>query len=275
MSILAPCRTAERFIYQSNATVLSGHVHRPTDLQLDVTGASALPITGGISSTTMGPTDIGGIVGFDWATTHAQGADHESKATRRSAKAADPTSQAHAGAEVRGLRVGSGRTRMTAARVRAELTALCSCHATQPSIGAMDGASFEGVAFGPHTLSIAIDRVFFREHDTHDKLCAACRDLKPAASRTVVAAFDAHNDEVPAALQTSIVKSIRWTGRPFPKATIDRHVVSVPGFGQVAFGELMVTGATRRLTMLRFSLDAAILLHGACCEVEAGGTWHR
>ncbi len=264
----------ERFIYHGNATVLTGHVHRPADVWIDVGGASALPANGGVSRNTTGKSDFGGVIGFDSADTHAQGAIHEPKAARRAKAPPDPASEAHTGAEVRGLRVG-GRVRLTAKRVRAELTALCACHDAQPSIGAMDDALFEGVAFGRYQLTVAINRAFFREHDTHAKLCAACADPARAAGPRAVLAPGVDAAQPPSSLLTTIVKSIRWKDKPYPRATIDRHVVTVPGFGRVFFGEMLVTGPTRRLTMLRFALDAEVVLDGACCEVEAGGIWYR
>src|SRR5262245_19255559 len=165
---------SERFVYHGNATILTGHVHRPSDVWLDVGGVSSLPVSGGASSATLARQDFGGVVAFESAATHAQGVPHEAPSRRRRGAYDEPVSQAHTGAEVRGLQIGAGRLRMTATRLRAELMALCPCHATQPSIGAMDNASIEGVAFGGHRLTVSIDRSFFRDHDTHDKLCAAC-----------------------------------------------------------------------------------------------------
>jgi hypothetical protein len=264
----------ERFVYHGNATILTGHVHRPSDVWLDVGGVSSLPVNGGASSATLARQDFGGVVAFEAATTHAQGVPHEAKSRRRGAYD-EPVSQAHTGAEVRGLQIGTGRLRMTATRLRAELTALCPCHETQPSIGAMDGASIEGVAFGGHRLTVAIDRRFFKDHDTHDKLCEACLRQGRKTRRAVGFTPIAEGETNPAALHTTIVKNLRWNGRPFPKATIDGHVVTIPKFGRVFFGELTVTGPTRRLTMVRFALDGDVVVEGACCEVEAGGTWCR
>lgn len=263
----------ERFVYHGNATILTGHVHRPQDVWLDVGGVSALPVNGGVSTATLGRQVFPGVLAFDRASTHAQGDDHQPARKRRGA-APDPTSKAHTGAEVHGLRIGAGRLSLTATLVRAELTAHCPCHAT-PSIGAMDGALIKGLAIGPHQLTVALDRAFFKSYDTHEKLCAACshdlRSARRAIGFTPVAEGEANPDMV----QATIVKSIRWNGRPMPKATIDRHVLTIPKFGQIFFGELTVTGTTRRLTMLRFALDGDVVVEGACCEVEAGGTWTR
>lgn len=284
-----------RFLYVANAIAISGRLLRPSKIWLGA-GASALPVEGGKSEVTLKPGkgEFGGVVGFGRASTHAQGVPHKALPGTGRRAAADPTSHAHAGAEVQKLFVGRG-VRMTAARVRAELTALCPCAALQPSIGHMEGAFFEGITFGRHRLSVTINRKFFQTHDTHDKLCALCDATRGRAlPRAVLSAPSAQRPSRPAArtederrrvhddhdgyhapILTTIVKNLRWVGRPYPRSTVDGHTVSIPGFGQVYFGEMVITGPTRRLTMLRFELDGDVVLRGACCEVEAGGSWQR
>ncbi len=269
----------ERFLYHGTATAISGRVHAPSPVWLDVGAASVLAVGGGASNATVAATDFNGVVGFRRAATHAQGEPHEVVPPRRArpgvAPAADPTSLAHAGAEINDLRVG-GRVRFTAIHVRAELTARCACSAAQPSIGALEGARFTGVAIGRHRLSVTVNRQFFAAHDTHDKLCAACAvphgHVLPRAVLRAPRAGD-HDDHAP--LLTTVVRSLRWLGRPYPKARIEGHTLTVPDFGRVHFGEMLISGHTRRLTMLRFELAGDVALDAACCEVEAGGTWHR
>ena len=197
----------------------------------------------------------------------------------------------------------AGPLSISVGTLKAELTALCAYDAQQPSIGAMDGACFEQVRIGRHRLAVVIDRQFFRTYDTHAKLCALAeapaakgrprallsaprvRGVEPspageaganAVGETAMNAVGeaAINDEA-SPLLTTIVKRLRWVGRPYPGATIDHHVLAIPGVGRIYFGEMVVSGATRRLTMMRFALDGAVGLDAACCEVEAGGSWHR
>lgn len=265
----------DRFAFHGTATLLSGRVERPRRLWLDAGAASVLPANGGISNTEAGRTDFGGVVGFGAGATHAEGAAHhhdgKGGAPAGHSHKALIASHAHTGADVARLFVDSGRVRMTARRVRAELTALCPCESKQPSIGELDGASFDGIAFGRYKLKVTLDRKLFRDHDTHDKLCQLARAKD--AHHAILAA--PRSREASAPLLTTIVKRLQWEGRPFPGATIDRHAVTVPGFGTVFFGELVAKGATRRLTMVRFELEGTVAAHGACCEVEAGGAWVR
>jgi hypothetical protein len=82
-----------------------------------------------------------------------------------------------------------------------------------------------------------------------------------------------HLNEGRAGIYATIVKSVRWDGEPYPGAQIDNHVVTVPDFGRIFFGEILITAAARRLTMLRLELGSP---HGgdvAFAEVDTNGTW--
>jgi hypothetical protein len=58
---------------------------------------------------------------------------------------------------------------------------------------------------------------------------------------------------------TTIVEKITWVNnKPFPKSRIDGHVVTIPNFGKIFFGELLIGGAERRLTMVRFEMGSPV-----------------
>lgn len=283
----------ERFAFQGTAALLGGRLHRPVSIPLDVSGASALPVEGGKATITFRDLTIGGgVIRIDRGSTHAHGEADEEPPLRGARTRAPQCTHAHAAAEVRGLTVGR-KTKMTARRVRAELSASCQLEAHQPSIGAMSGAQFVGIAFGKYRLSVSIDRRFFETHDTHEKLCAVCEAYAQGAPRAVLRGPVRRDDQAWSSRRarhghephdhsgsgepvlTTIVKRLRWVGRPFPKATLDGHVAVIPAFGRVYFGEMLVSGHTRRLTMLRFDLEGDVSMDAACCEVEAGGSWCR
>jgi hypothetical protein len=264
----------ERFAFHGTAAALSGRVIRPAPTVIDVGAASALPVAGGISRSRVAAADFAGVIGFDSAETHAQGEAREAPVLRGPRRKPPESTEAHTGAEVRGFSAG-GAVRMTVRRIRAELTAVCALAEHQPSIGAMDGASFAGVAFGRYRLSVVIDRRFFRDHDTHDKVCSACAQPRGRSKSLPRAVLSAPPAGDPGAISTTIVKGLRWLDRPHPRSRIDGHVLTIQGFGKVHFGEMVVSGHTRRLTMLRLELDGDVVLDAACCEVEAGGAWCR
>ena len=57
-------------------------------------------------------------------------------------------------------------------------------------------------------------------------------------------------------MYATIVKSIRWDGKPFPKSEIHDNMVVLPTFGRVFFGELLISEYSRRLTMVRMALGS-------------------
>ena len=75
-------------------------------------------------------------------------------------------------------------------------------------------------------------------------------------------------------IYASVVREIRWKGRPYPGATIDHHIVTVPNFGKIFFGEILIGAISRRLTMLRLSLGSPVGGSLAFDEVETNGGWY-
>ena len=266
----------DRFVYYGNASILSGHLHGPRDIDVNL-GGSALPLGGGQSRHRVDGRSFGDILAFASAETHAHGAPHDHAEPAGSGPPSTAPAQAVVGVDVRGLRFAT-HPPLTVTRVEAVLTADCACESKEPSIGTLDAARFEGVAFGGHRLSVSINRAFFNAHDTLTKLTAASNGAaraRTAARGPVLSASTRPEDGSALPILTTIVKSLRWLEAPFPGSTIDRHVLTIPGFGRVYFGEMFVTGPTRRLTMLRFELTGDIVFDGACCEVETGGNWRR
>ena len=75
-------------------------------------------------------------------------------------------------------------------------------------------------------------------------------------------------------VKCSIVQEIRWDGPPHPTATIHDHVVHVPDFGKIYFGEMFIKGDSRRLTMVRFQLGSPDGGEVAAAEGETNpSTW--
>jgi hypothetical protein len=72
----------------------------------------------------------------------------------------------------------------------------------------------------------------------------------------------------------SIVKPIRWEGEPFPGSTLDpQHPnrVQIPDLGTLSFGEILVEGQSRRVTMIRGDLGSYIGGELAVCDYQDNG----
>jgi hypothetical protein len=75
-------------------------------------------------------------------------------------------------------------------------------------------------------------------------------------------------------VKCTIVKNISWDGTPHPTATIEGHVVRVPNFGRIYFGELFITAQSRRLIMVRLQLGSPDGGEVAVADGETTtGTW--
>jgi hypothetical protein len=274
---------SDRFVYYGSASILSGHLHQPGAIDLNL-GASALPLEGGQSRHRVGSQRFGEVLAFESAETRAVGAPRDRAESARGGRPAANAAPAQAvvGVAVRGLTIAS-RPALSVKHVEAVLTAECASASKEPSMRTLDEARFEGVAFDEYRLSVSINRAFFKAHDTLTKLTAATKlaAASTATGRTrsgrapLLGASGRPEAGSAAPMLTTIVKSLRWLEKPFPGSTIDGHVVSIPGLGRVFFGEMFVSGPTRRLTMLRFELNGDIVFDGACCEVETGGNWRH
>ncbi len=69
------------------------------------------------------------------------------------------------------------------------------------------------------------------------------------------------------------MKSIRWDGKPFPKAEIDGHIVVIPDFGRLYFGELLISAHSRSLTMVRMTLGSHVGGNASAGGVEDNIIW--
>ena len=131
----------------------------------------------------------------------------------------------------------------------------------QPSIQP-DGCRLDGVRIGDSRLKITLAEDFYREYDTLDKLAQkyaaglepeqAAMFLPASSKATKVTGFPIAHGKV----KCTLVQKIEWDGEPYPTATIDGHVVHVPNFGRIYFGEMFITADSRRLTMVRFQLGS-------------------
>src|SRR5262249_59504357 len=121
--------------------------------------------------------------------------------------------------------------------------------------------------------------------DTHAKLMPAGDDpaFVKEAGRALFMHTTQHGHPSPGAgrlleshpgtLYTTIVKSIRWAGDPFPGAHIEDNMVRIPDFGRLFFGELLIARYERRLTMMRGVLGSDSGGDASTGDVQDNGSW--
>jgi hypothetical protein len=275
-----------RFMFHGDAVALGGRLVRPKDIVLDPKCASALPVTGGRTSSKTKRASFGKFISFGSASTSAERfLDDTKKAvaiSRGLAERESASTSTAVRAEITKLVVGD-TVKLTVKRMVGALSARSAPVGQETSVKVHSDSSIEGVAVGGHGLIIELSPSLFQRCDTCAKLLAetaapspsfakaqARQLFAPAGARTA-GGHDHANELV--AMHGTIVKSIRWANQPYPGATIDGHVVTVPDLGKIFFGEVAVQKMSRRLTMMRLELGSPVGGDAAFADVQDNGGW--
>ena len=276
-----------RFIFRGNAAAIGGRIVRPRDLVIDSSTASSLTVSGGRSRSQAAATKFGQWVSFGTAATSAEGLfdDVKQQIELSYGRVAEDalTMSTSVSADVTALSVGD-KPKLTVKHLNGSLSSKSPGASGEPAIAVGSDTTIEGAAIDSYGLIVTLAIPLFQRFDTLSKLLTAADDpqfvqrsgghllMKPAGRGKAA-------PSPPRLLQTygttyaTIVRSIKWAGDPYPGATIEQHVVTVPDFGKIFFGELLITDLSRRLTMLRLELGSPIGGVIACGEVETNGSW--
>jgi len=269
-----------RYVFHGCASGVSAHIRRPERRLLPVQGSSSLPVTGGLSESKVSAGNLEKWVSFESITTSAHGDYVDADAgvaTTTGAVAFDavPT-ETKVTVDVLGL-VILGRVHI--ARTSVGLISRSAAAGEQPVIR-LEGNRLEGVRIDDSTLKITLAEGFYQECDTHAKLKKKhAKGLAPQHARLLLPLVEDGDPlttfpEANGVVKCTIVQEISWEGAPHPTATIHGHVVRVPNFGRIYFGEMFITGDSRRLTMVRFQLGSDDGGEVTVAEGENnGGTW--
>ncbi len=274
-----------RFIFRGNAAAYGGRIYRPTDIIIEAKGASSLPVAGGRSSSRLAPARFGDAMRVGRASTLAEGFFDDVKQAVEFTHHRIPedalTTSTTVSAELDGLAVGV-KPRLTIDHMQATMRGRSPGGSREPGL-APDRVVIDGVAIGGHKLVVELETEVFRRYDTRSKLVAAADDPKfvraYGALMFMSAAEKDRTTGVPRLIESfgtihaTIVKSLRWAGKPYPGATIDGHTVRVPELGLIFFGELLITGTSRRLTLARFELGSPMGGSASAVDVDANGGW--
>jgi hypothetical protein len=278
-----------RQIFSAHAAAFGGHIIRPKDIVLEAPSASALTVVGGRSVSRIPATEFGDFFKIRSATTFAEGLFDDRKAflalTNHQVEEQTLTATTRVRAEVNGLVVGD-EPRLTIRKLRAALTGTTPLGSGQPSIRVDPDVVIEGVTIDKFRLIVELQPTTFQRLDTHAKLLVAADDPAFLTSDGDAVFLRTPIDGQPEPPRTgrliessngtiyaTIVKSIKWDGKPFPDSKIDGNIVTIPDFGRIYFGELLISTHTRSLTMVRLTLGSHVGGNAAAGGVEDNIIW--
>jgi hypothetical protein len=277
-----------RYVFHSHAAAFGGRIVRPKDIVLEAGGASALLVTGGRSVAKLPRTEFDEFFVVESANTLAEGFFEDQAAfvevTHRRKEEQTLAAVSRARTEVNGLAIGR-KPRLVIGRIRAELTNRSAGVSGQPSIRIGKGTLIDGISIEGHRLVVELNTRPYIRYDTHAKLLAAMEDPKfvNTSGETLFMSRRFNKDATAPAfrklirnghtLYATIVKKIRWAGKPFPKSEIHDNMVVLPTFGRVFFGELLVAEYSRRLTMVRMEMGSDAGGSASAGDVETNGDW--
>jgi hypothetical protein len=278
-----------RQIFSAHASAFGGHIIRPKDIVLEAPSASALTVVGGRSVGRIPATEFGDFFKIRSASTFAEGLFDDRKAflalTNHQVEEQTLTATTRVRAEVNGLVIGD-EPRLTIRKLRAALTGTTPLGSGQPSIRVDQDVVIEGVAIDKYRLIVELQPTTFQRLDTQAKLLVAADDPAFLTSGGDAVFLRTPIDGQPAPPRTgrliessngtiyaTVVKSIKWDGKPFPDSEIDGNIVIVPEFGRIYFGELLISTHTRSLTMVRVTLGSHVGGYAAAGGVEDNIIW--
>jgi hypothetical protein len=277
-----------RFLFHANAAAIGGRIARPKDLPIDTPAASSLSAAGGRSTAKADKGRIGEVVQFGSASTFAEGLFDDLAKWADTLCGDSPedalTATTRVSSEVRNL-VVNARATFTAKRINGGFVAKSPKGSGQPSISLDRDTVFEGIALGGYKLIVELNTPLFQRFDTLAKLRTAADTpkfvkeygaslfMKAAVPGRTAASRPGRFVESGGTIFGTIVKSLRWAGKPYPGAEIDDNVITIPDCGDIYFGEIYISDCRRRLTMLRMDLCCPAPMRLMMCDTEDNGSW--
>jgi hypothetical protein len=276
-----------RFVFRAHASAIGGRMYRPTDCLLTSPASAALSAAGGLSEARAKRVRCRPYLSAGEVITRVEGGfDDRAQAVAWTHGLVDEDAMSTtttAFCSVRDLVVG--RKRLTVKRLEAGLVSQSAGGSSESSIRLASTTIVEGVAIDGYPLVVTLNRIPFETLDTLSKLRAAAADsafakkhggcflmTTPIAGRRPP--VQPRLADEGGTILATIAGSVQWKRRPHPKARIDGHVVIVPDFGRIHFGEMFITGHSRRLTLMRLQLGSPEGGTGTVTEVETNGSWY-
>lgn len=302
-----------RFIFRANASAYGGQIFERDDERLKkplivVTGAtSSVTVAGGLSSNRSKPAKfVDGFIRLGSAGTDASASfDDFGQVVRVSRGEADIetlTTTTEVGAFIEEVVLGKGpkqlvgeqpaegrgQPRLSVGRIAGMFISRSGKPGDELAVKLVARkTSIDDVVIDGFPLKVTLNKSVFEQLDTFSKVQAAAADpvfsrdtndclFREARARSgarAAGSSDVVRQE--AAILGTLVSELQW-GRKgkHPTATIDHHSVTIPDFGILYFGEILISGESRRATMLRVKFGCPVKGEMAVTDYDQNGGWH-
>jgi hypothetical protein len=251
-------RTPERrFLYNAHAVALAGAFTKPRAEFLEAQAVSALPVTGGLSTSRVENFRFRDLVSFRLAHSYASGTHNPETGAFNTL-----VTTVIEGFDIMGV--------LTADKI---VSRLASRHFIAPPKGRFEdkenpnqipepsiltlGSHIENLRLTGQPVELTPDPDILAKWKQYSSLQEGCRNRENA-----YAAIEEGS------IITSIFKAVDCKGG----VEIHGHRIDFEEFGSIYLGEIHVQAAERRLTMIRFELGCSNQGDGGCGEVGGNGS---
>jgi hypothetical protein len=255
----------KRFVFRGNAAGAAGHIHEPEDFIIWVQGAASLPVIGGYARSSVDRTTFKNYFSVESVRTQATGDFNQDQKAYTTL-----TSSVVKGVNVEG--------RLTVDAIEATLHSIHPEDGSEPSI-VSTGTAVKNMKLDGYPVSFSVDNDLFAKYATRTSLAEAYAGddgfYKRHGHRFQKS--EKHKDptgkkreipEVSGQIVTTIVSDVQTK---HPRAVVSGNMIALNGFGRIFLGELLITSASRRMTLLRLKLGSPTEGELACAEVESNG----
>ena len=260
----SPFRT---FHYHANAHVLSASFTRPVHHLVEVQGASSLPTTGGHGRSQVEDFRFNEFLSVKRGYTHISGSPLKVEVEGK--KKTYYTTLVTAVAE--GVNIFDV---VHAERIVARFASSHALDDAEPSF-TLVGSKFDNLQIGGCRTEVPIDVTLFEKIDTFE---AARSEFKNNADFRKMAEdpFEAGGEKLPGqpmhgAILCSIIDLKKMT-TTCPGVERKGHGFTIPKFGRLFLGEILLQHSRRTLTMLRFELGSPVSGSGTVVQLNSNGT---
>jgi hypothetical protein len=274
-----------RFYFHGHAVPLAARIRRPRDFHVPPQAATTLSGIGGKAESRVGRQTFEDIFTFEEAFSSVYG-DFEDGAAAvgythgNHAENRLPTKTV-VRCGVRGLSIvikgPKSQHRLTADNIELQLTVRGRLANVGSSI-CIDTASLDGLALDGHKLSLDLRPGLFCENDTKEKLRRSYQDeaffrehrhmfFDPGTGTT----DERKLPEPKGVVACTLLHRAEWAGNAHPEAKIDGNRITFPDFGVIYLADAIITGASRRVTLLRMHFGSPDGGEGSGGEGEGNG----